>query len=71
MYFYEMPRLMQLAVLSDMAYDEVARVDFYDHDLISVYVITDKSGTEWAYKSDGTRWADIDFWDAIGWLPPM
>lgn len=61
---------MQLAVLSDMAYDEVSRVDFYNHDPISVYVITAKSGIEWVYKSDGTRWTDADFWNAIGWLPP-
>jgi hypothetical protein len=67
LYFYDLPRTLQLAVLADMAYDDVAAVDSIDHDGLPVYIIRSKLGRDSAYNVDGTRWNDKKFLDIVGW----
>lgn len=66
LYFYDLPRVIQLAVLSDISYEDVAHAECIDNR----YIVTTKSKTELVYNDDGTKWHDMMFWDEIGWEPP-
>jgi hypothetical protein len=67
LYFYDLPQLIQFAVLSDIAYDQVGHIDRVMHSGKPVYVVTTHGKSELSYNHDGTHWNDKDFLDTIGW----